>query len=227
MLKVVNLSTSFGSRQLWTDVCLEAEPGQMMALIGASGSGKSTLLNCIGALDRPTSGSITWKGADVTRANARQRRLLRKNELGYLFQNYALVENATIAQNINYAVVGPWPWLRRAYPTELSMVGLSGRHNEPVYQLSGGEQQRVALARIIAKRPGLILADEPTGALDAANGASVVEILRTLAQAGATVVIATHNPSVSEACDLELNLNSIASATHGDTLRETSTETEH
>lgn len=207
MLKTENLTKSFGTRNLWTDLCLTAQPGEMVALVGASGSGKTTLLNCLGALDRPTSGTITWKGTDLTRANGRQRRLLRKNDLGYLFQNYALVENATITQNINYAVAGPWPWLRRTYPQALDSVGLSGRHHEPVYQLSGGEQQRVALARIIAKRPSLIFADEPTGALDEANGKTVVDILRNLANDGATIIIATHNPAVSDACDHYVDLD--------------------
>ena len=207
MLKTENLTKSFGTRNLWTDLCLTAQPGEMVALIGASGSGKTTLLNCLGALDRPTSGTITWNGTDLTRANGHQRRLLRKNDLGYLFQNYALVENATITQNINYAVAGPWPWLRRTYPQALDSVGLSGRHHEPVYQLSGGEQQRVALARIIAKRPSLILADEPTGALDEANGKTVVDILRNLANDGATIIIATHNPAVSDACDHYVDLD--------------------
>lgn len=209
MLSVQGLTKSFNDRDLWTDISLSAAPGDMVALVGASGSGKTTLLNCIGALDRPSAGRVTWNGKDLTRANARERRLLRKHELGYLFQNYALVESDTIAQNINYAVAGPWPWIRRRYDRELELVGLAGRHDEPVYQLSGGEQQRVALARIIAKKPRLILADEPTGALDDSNGQAVVDILNTLAEDGAVIVIATHNQMVSSACDMRVDLNTI------------------
>ena len=207
MLVVDNLSKSFGDRVLWSGVSFSARPGEMVALVGASGSGKTTLLNSIGALDRPTAGTITWDGIDITHANGRQRRLLRKNHLGYVFQNYALVESATIGQNLNFAVAGPWPWLRRTYTEELERVGLGGRDREPVYQLSGGEQQRVALARIIAKKPGLVLADEPTGALDEANGNLVVDILRNMAQGGAAVIIATHNPAVREACDYRIVLD--------------------
>ncbi len=207
MLVVENLSKSFGRRILWADMSFSARPREMVALVGASGSGKTTLFNCIGALDRPTGGTILWDGLDITRANGRQRRLLRKKHLGYVFQNYALVESATIGQNLNFAVAGPWPWLRRTYTEELERVGLGGRDREPVYQLSGGEQQRVALARIVAKKPGLVLADEPTGALDEANGVLVVSILRSLAEDGATVIIATHNPAVRDACDHRVVLN--------------------
>ncbi|MDK7698094.1 ABC transporter ATP-binding protein [Cutibacterium avidum] len=209
MLVVEDLEKSFGSRCLWSGLNFVVEPGTMVALVGASGSGKTTLLNCIGTLDRPTSGRITWDGLDVTRASARQAQQLRRRDIGYLFQSYALVENASIAQNINYAVAGPWPWVRRSYDDELGAVGLAGRGREPVYQLSGGEQQRVALARIMAKKPRLVLADEPTGALDEANGAAVVRILRDLTSQGATVVIATHNPEVRDACDHCIDLSRI------------------
>jgi putative ABC transport system ATP-binding protein len=207
MLEIKALAKSYGTRNLWENITFQVKPGEMAGLVGASGSGKTTLLNCLGALDRPTRGTITWEGRDFSNAGARQRRLLRKNDLGYLFQNYALVENATVAQNINFAVAGPWPWLRRSYPDELRKVGLVGRDAEPIFQLSGGEQQRVALARILAKRPSLILADEPTGALDEANGKVVVDILRTMADQGAAIVIATHNLAVRDSCDFHIDLD--------------------
>lgn len=206
MLSIQKLTKSYGSRTLWTDLNLEVEPGRLVALVGPSGSGKSTLLNCVGALDQPTSGSIVWDGTDIVRAGHRGRRLLRKKALGYLFQNYALVEHATIRQNLNYAAHGPWPWRHDDFAEELEAVGLGGRGGDPIYHLSGGEQQRVALARILAKKPPLVLADEPTGALDSENAQMVVDTLRSMANDGAIVIIATHNDAVRDACDESLDL---------------------
>lgn len=206
MLEIEGLAKAFGKRVLWQSLDWKFPSAKMTALIGPSGSGKSTLLNCIGTLERPTAGRILWNGVDVVAGSGREKRLLRKHQIGYLFQNYALVEHATVHQNINYAINGVWPWKRGNFSKELERVGLEGRENDPVYQLSGGEQQRVALARLLAKRPPLILADEPTGALDGDNAMMVIESLRELAEQGATVIIATHNDAVREACDESLSL---------------------
>ncbi|MFC4507418.1 MULTISPECIES: ATP-binding cassette domain-containing protein [Streptomyces] len=203
MIDIENLSKSFGPRTLWSDVTFTVSRGEMLSLVGPSGSGKSTLLNCLGLLDVPSGGVIRHEGKDITRFGRREIRRFRRDVLGYLFQNYALIENDTVAANLK-VVVEP----RRSSPSgstaiseALDRVGLAGRENEKIAQLSGGEQQRVALARLIVKQPVLVLADEPTGALDRANAALVVDILRHMSDAGCAVVIATHDDYVRDRCD--------------------------
>lgn len=210
MLSVQGFSKSMGRRVLWQDLNFTVDPGQMMAVRGASGSGKSTLLNCIALMEPVTSGTITIAGKDMTNSSRRARRLLLRDTLGYLFQNYALIEDATVADNLSiaggrlrgHAAAAK----RRSYDDVLDQVGMSGRANSKVYELSGGEQQRIALARLLLKKPDLILADEPTGALDDGNAGHVMDTLRTLANSGAAVVIATHSNVVQDQCDVTLNL---------------------
>ena len=203
MITLNNLTKSFGHRVLWRDLDLTVEPGRMLALVGASGSGKTTLLNCMGLLDRPTSGQVLFEGTDLTRLGPGRRRRFRRDHLGYLFQGYALIENATVRANLDVARPRG---TRPGHAEALARVGLSGRERERVHHLSGGEQQRVALARLVVKQPSLVLADEPTGALDSDNGAMVVDTLRQLSREGCAVVIATHEPAVRDACDSTLDL---------------------
>ncbi len=198
MITLKNLSKSFGTRVLWQDLDLTVEPGRMLALVGASGSGKTTLLNCMGLLERPSGGQILFQGTDVTRLGPGKQRRFRRDHLGYLFQNYALIENATVKANLD---VARRRRIRPDHASALERVGLAGREKEKVHHLSGGEQQRVALARLMVKQPSLVLADEPTGALDSENGAMVVDVLRHMSREGCAVVIATHNDSVRDACD--------------------------
>lgn len=204
MLKVQGLRKSFGDRVLWNELNLEAEQGTMTALTGVSGAGKSTLLNCIGLLETPDEGSIHFDGQDVLAFSGGEARRFRRDIVGYLFQNYALVEDATVLENLEVALG------RRRAKERLSdlmaQVGLGGHEHSRVSTLSGGEQQRVALARVIGKGAKLLLADEPTGALDVANSEAVVGHLRRLASDGATVVVATHERAVWEACDQVLHL---------------------
>ncbi|MEU7605171.1 ATP-binding cassette domain-containing protein [Streptomyces sp. NPDC040724] len=210
MIEIDHLAKSFGTRNLWTDVTLTIDRGDMLALVGPSGSGKSTLLNCLGLLDKPSAGAIRYDGKDITRFNPRGVRAFRRNVLGYLFQNYALIENATVAANLEIAVRP-----QRTLPREgrvtmaeaLERVGLAGRQKEKIHHLSGGEQQRVALARLIVKQPALVLADEPTGALDQENTTMVVDILREMSAAGCAVVIATHDDYVRDRCDSTFAVN--------------------
>lgn len=208
-VRVRGLAKSFGQRLLFRDLDLHLPGGSMTAVVGASGAGKSTLLNCIGLLERPDAGSIVVGGQDIVQHRGRSARLFRRDVLGYLFQNYALVDNATVAQNLDLAFAGG-----RRRPTHperdsaLARVGLGDRAASPVHELSGGEQQRVALARLILKQPSLILADEPTGALDLANATVVVDALRSFAAQGATVLVATHAPLVAEACDRRVRIGS-------------------
>ncbi|MCX4661348.1 ABC transporter ATP-binding protein [Streptomyces uncialis] len=209
MIGIEKLSKSYGARTLWSGVDLTVHGGRMLALTGPSGSGKSTLLNCLGLLDTATSGTVRHEGQDITRFGPRRARLFRRDVLGYLFQDYALIETATVAANLE-VVAGPGrrarAAARAAVPEALERVGLAGRAGERVARLSGGEQQRVALARLMVKRPSLVLADEPTGALDQENTTTVVKILRELADEGRAVVVATHDDHVRDACDTVFRL---------------------
>ena len=198
MITVKNLTKSFGPRTLWRGLDLTVPAGRMLALVGASGSGKTTLLNCMGLLERPSGGQILYEDTDLTRLGPGGRRRFRRDRLGYLFQDYALIENATVKANLD---VARRRGIRPDHTRILQRVGLAGREREKVHHLSGGEQQRVALARLMVKQPSLVLADEPTGALDSDNGAMVVDVLRQMSRQGCTVVIATHNDDVRDACD--------------------------
>ncbi|MFF4887778.1 ATP-binding cassette domain-containing protein [Streptomyces nigra] len=204
MIDIVSLSKNFGSRTLWSDVSTTVSKGEMLALVGPSGAGKSTLLNCIGLLDKPNAGEIRYEGKDITRFGRRDTRRFRREVLGYLFQNYALIENATITENLEIATKPKRSARGKAnvvIAEALERVGLAGRGDEKIHYLSGGEQQRVALARLIVKEPALVLADEPTGALDHANATAVIDVLREMSDAGCGVIIATHDDHVRDRCD--------------------------
>lgn len=205
---IENLSKSFGSRTLWSEVSFTMDYGEMLALVGPSGAGKSTLLNCVGMLETADSGQIRVEGNDITRFGRGDSRRFRRDSLGYLFQNYALIDNATVSANLDVAVAASGLPLksvrkqrRHEYEAALERVGLAGRAREMIYRLSGGEQQRVALARLLVKKPTLILADEPTGALDNENETMVIEVLRDMSRQGAAVIIATHRDRVRAMCD--------------------------
>ena len=170
---------------------LSIEKGKFTAIIGASGSGKTTLLNMIGALEPMDSGKITVNGLDITRRQ--NRRTYLRREVGFLFQNFALVDNKTVRENLNFIKNDCRSDL---FPEiALERVGLLDKIDQKVYSLSGGEQQRAALARLMIKRCSLVLADEPTGSLDRANAERVFSLLETLQQMGKTVIMATHDES--------------------------------
>lgn len=185
-------------------VDLEIATGETLVLLGPSGSGKSTLLNIVGGLDRPTSGELWYGDTELTALNDRELTRFRRTNVGFIFQFYNLVPSLTAAENVRLVTdisENPLP------PEEaLEMVGLADRMNHFPAQLSGGEQQRVAVARAIAKRPGVLFCDEPTGALDSATG---VRVLETLARAnqefGATLIIITHNAGIAAMADRVLH----------------------
>ncbi|MPY58185.1 ABC transporter ATP-binding protein [Streptomyces spongiae] len=218
MIVIEDLAKSYGERMLWSGVNLTLKEGQLTALVGPSGSGKSTLLNCLGLLDGPTAGLIRYEDQDITRPKPGAARRFRRDVLGYLFQNYALVENATIAQNLDVAHTArgrKGQVARDETARALDRVGLGGRERDRVSRLSGGEQQRVALARLLVKEPRLVLADEPTGALDRANTEMVVDVLRHMAESGCAVVIATHDDWVRDQCDQVFDVSSVGLAGAG------------
>ena len=183
--------------------------GQFTVISGDSGSGKTTLLNIIGSIDRPTSGKVIVLGEDLSVQDEDSLAAFRCSNVGFVFQSYNLISTLTVAENVGF----PMEWLRK--PTDyvekrvqelLAMVGLSARTEHFPFQLSGGEQQRVAFARALANDPPLLLVDEPTGNLDRRTSAQVAEILNNLKDEGKTVVVATHDEEIVKAAHQLLRL---------------------
>ncbi|NKY97464.1 ABC transporter ATP-binding protein [Nocardiopsis alborubida] len=184
--------------------------GEVVAIVGQSGSGKSTLLNVLGLLDRPSGGTYTFDGVDTTRLGEGPRSRLRGEGIGFVFQQFHLLERRTALANVGVPMVlGGVPLLRRRARARelLEAVGLGHRLHSQPHQLSGGEQQRVALARALSREPALILADEPTGALDAASSTMIMDQLLEQARIrDAAVAVVTHDPGVAERADRVVEL---------------------
>lgn len=207
MLRVENLSKSFDRKQLWEDVSFTIPQGTMAALTGPSGCGKTTLLNCLGTLEKPNSGRIFFGNQELTRMSARAKRSFRATTMGYVVQDYGLMDNETVAANIAIALPQRKKTKKKQLLADaLEKVHLPGYENYRAHSLSGGEQQRVSIARLYVREPALILADEPTGSLDAGNAGQVLAALRERAKSGATVVISTHDEHVVKACDVAIAL---------------------
>jgi len=180
-------------------VTLSVAAGEYVAVMGPSGSGKSTLLSLLGGLDRPTAGSYRFEGREVATLPDDELSRLRRERIGFVFQSFHLVPRMTALENVALPLV-----LSRVPPPErlaraaeaLDSVGLAARSDHRPDQLSGGEKQRVCLARAVVTRPGLILADEPTGNLDSASGAEIVSLLERLHEGGRTLLLVTHDPAI-------------------------------
>ena len=202
MIKTAGLTKVYRTQSVETtaldDVSLEIAKGEMVAIMGPSGCGKSTLLNILGLLENPTSGQYLFLGEDVSRWSERRRADLRKANIGFVFQSFNLIDDLTIYKNIelplSYLRLPPDERRRRIDPL-LEHMGIASRRDAFPHQLSGGQQQRAAIARAMVIQPQLILADEPTGNLDSARGAEVMELLQQLNAAGTTVVVVTHSPT--------------------------------
>lgn len=182
------------------NVNLEVEQGDYLAIMGPSGSGKTTLMNLIGCLDTPTSGSYYFAGADITKCSARDLSDIRNKKIGFIFQSFNLLPKMSALDNVAlpllYASVRKKERRERAYEA-LKTVGLEERVDYRSDQLSGGQCQRVAIARAIISNPDILLADEPTGALDSASGAQVMELFRKLHEAGSTIIMITHDSNIA------------------------------
>jgi len=188
---------------------LQVDEGEFVAVMGPSGSGKSTLLNILGLIDRPTSGRHFFMGQEVSELAEADRARLRRNHLGFIFQSFNLIDELTIAENIELGLLYREESTknRRARVLEaMDRVGVGHRANHYPHQLSGGQQQRAAIARAIVGKPGVLLADEPTGNLDTANGAQVMDILKSLNAEGATIVMVTHSPSHADQAKRVVNM---------------------
>ena len=181
------------------DVSLTVPPGELLAIVGRSGSGKTTLLNLIAGLDRPDEGTVYLDGREITSASEAELTVLRRSHIGFVFQSFGLLPLLSAAENIALAlrIAGASSRDEGQRTRELlEMVGLSARAGHRPYELSGGEQQRVAVARALANRPRLLIADEPTGELDTVTGAQIFGLLQAAAAEGVTIVMATHDPLI-------------------------------
>ena len=209
MIELQHIGKQFGSRIIFSDLSLNFQSGMVYALIGDSGCGKTTLLNMLAKLETFDKGEIVYKGKSLTSLKNEE---FYRNELGYLFQNFGLIENQTIRENLELGLIGKKKnkkqekerlLLQALQAVRLDYLSL----NQKIYELSGGEAQRVALAKIILKDPPLILADEPTASLDPKNSKEIMEILLELRNSNRTIIIATHNPSIWKMADQVIRLS--------------------
>ncbi|GAA2069705.1 ABC transporter ATP-binding protein [Streptomyces albiaxialis] len=183
------------------EVDLDILEGELVGIVGPSGSGKSTLLHIIGTLDRPTSGAVEIAGFDVAALSDRELSTLRARHVGFVFQAFHLVPGVSALDNVAEGLLYsglPRAVRRRRAADALERVGLADRARHRPHELSGGQKQRVAIARAVVGDPELLLADEPTGALDSASGASVMELLRDLGASGSTVAVITHDTEIAD-----------------------------
>jgi len=205
MIKTEQLVKVFRTDEVETtalnEVNLEIKRGEFVAIMGPSGCGKSTLLNILGLLDNPTGGKYFFVGNEVSRFSERQRARLRKENIGFVFQNFNLIDELTVFENIELPLIYlGLPSSKRKERVEEVMEKMQIAHRRKHFplQLSGGQQQRVAVARAVVAGPKLILADEPTGNLDSAHGEEVMNLIESLNQAGTTVIIVTHSQRDAE-----------------------------
>lgn len=215
----LTLQGNTGPVEILRNISLEVEAQTTLALIGPSGSGKSSLLMLMGGLERATSGRVEALGHDLSALNEDALARFRRNSMSVVFQSFHLIPTMTALENVAtpLELAGAPDAFARA-EAELEAVGLGARKHHYPAQMSGGEQQRVALARAVAPRPAILLADEPTGNLDAANGAAIMDLLFRLSEEhGATLIMVTHAPELAARCDrvIQLRDGEIASQTGG------------
>lgn len=200
-IKDISKIYSGGTVKALQNVSLTVEKGEWVAIMGPSGSGKSTMMNIIGCMDKPSSGQVILDGVDITNENSRNLTTIRRDKIGLVFQQFHLVNYLTAVENVMMAQYYHSIPDEKEAMEALERVGLADRAKHLPSQLSGGEQQRVCIARALINYPQLILADEPTGNLDEANQNMVIGIFRKLHEEGRTIVVVTHDPEVAEVAE--------------------------
>lgn len=209
MLKLKNISKSYNNYIILNNISISVRKKEIIAITGPSGSGKSTLLNIMGLLERPDTGHILYNGILINH-KSHQSSLLMRHTISYLFQNFALVDSMTVYDNLliglKYTQYNKKE-KKKLIEESLLKVGLQNMSNRKIYTLSGGEQQRTALARILLKESQIILCDEPTGSLDPINSQMILQLLFQCRQQGKTIVIVTHDPKIASQCDRIINIH--------------------
>ncbi len=210
MIRINQIKKSYGTHEnralILKGISAEIADGDFVVILGASGSGKSTLLNVISGLEQPDSGSVTYDGTDITAFNDRELTAFRRENVGFIFQQYYLLPNLTVEKNVR---MGADLAGNSDYRSVLKAVGLENKLKKYPGELSGGEQQRVAVARALAKRPRVLFLDEPTGALDEATGRQVLDYISCLQEEYRfTVVMVTHNLNIAEMANTVIKMNS-------------------
>ncbi|NVO08622.1 MAG: ABC transporter ATP-binding protein [Bacteroidales bacterium] len=205
MIKTVDLFKVFRTDEVETTalnkVSFEVKSGEFVAIMGPSGCGKSTLLNILGLLDNPSDGQYFFMDHEVSKFKEKQRTNLRKSNIGFVFQSFNLIDELTVFENVELPLLYqnvPSSERKKKVEAVLERMKISHRRNHFPQQLSGGQQQRVAIARSVVSNPNLILADEPTGNLDSANGEEVMGLLTELNKEGTTIIMVTHSPTDAE-----------------------------
>ena len=188
------------------DVTFEVKRGEFVAVVGPSGSGKTTLLNLVGCMDAPTSGALELLGERVESLTEHKRTCLRRDHIGFVFQHFGLLPTLTVAENIALPAFFAGRQAAKRVDELLIKVGLNHRRDHRPSELSGGEMQRVAIARALINKPGLLLADEPTGNLDSATGEAILTVFEQLNREGLTILVVTHNRSLASAAHREIEL---------------------
>lgn len=214
LLEVKNISKIYGSLKALDNVSLKVEKGDWLAIMGPSGSGKSTMMNIIGAMDKPTFGQVILDGKDISKESSKSLTQIRRDKIGLIFQQFHLVNYLTALENVMVAQYYHSIPDEKEAMEALERVGLADRAKHLPAQLSGGEQQRVCIARALINYPEIILADEPTGNLDEANENMVIDIFRQLHKDGSTLIVVTHDPEVAEVAQKTIVLE------HGKVARE-------
>jgi len=207
LIEVKNICKSYGEHKILDKLSFEIDDSNMIAILGASGKGKSTLLNIIGLIESYDSGDLIICGEKDIKPNSKKSAKMIRNNISYLFQNFALVDNETVFQNLMFAlkyVDISEKEKKSVIRKSLEEVGLSGYEKRKVFTLSGGEQQRIAIARLFVNPKKIILADEPTGSLDSYNRDSVMKYLRALNEKGSTILIVTHDEKIGDFCDRKI-----------------------
>lgn len=211
MIELVNINKNFGDKTILDNCSFNINPNDFVAIVGESGSGKTTLLNILGLIESVDSGKVKMFDEEYIKPNSIQANKLIRERIGFVFQNFALIDNQTVLYNLLMAM--KYRSLKKneklvEIEKVLEFVGLAGYQNKKIYELSGGEQQRIAIARAILKPHDLILADEPTGSLDDVNKQIIFELFEKLNEQGKTIIIVTHDFELAKKCKRVLKINS-------------------